>query len=90
MDSDVFEKVQRISARFTAGNYLPTICVTHMLKELGEQDLHLRRRDLLLAVMFQVLKWHVKNIPGILGLSQQMRGNELSIAANFEIGMQQH
>ena len=42
-DFDLLEKVQRRAVHFTKGNYQSTASVTHMLKELDWQNLHLWR-----------------------------------------------
>jgi len=53
------ENIQRRSARFVKGDYRTTFSVTQMLQELGWQDLHSRRRDLRLALLYKLVMGNV-------------------------------
>ena len=58
-DCDLLEKIQRRSARFVKGDHRTTSSVTHMLHDLGWRDLSDRRRDLRLALLYNVVTGHV-------------------------------
>ena len=58
-DVSRLEAVQRRGARFALKDHQRTSCVTNMLKELGWLALKDRRRDIRLALLYQIVKGKV-------------------------------
>jgi len=67
-DINKSENIQRRSARFVKDDYRTTFSVTHMLQDLGWQDLQSRRTDLRLALLYKVVMGHVGIQPEHVGL----------------------
>ena len=68
-DINLLESVQRRAAGFIKGDYHTTSSVTHILQDLGLHELKDRRRDLWLALKFNVVHGHVGADATSIGLT---------------------
>ena len=71
-DSDSLERVQRKAARWARGQY-GTVSVTGLLKELGWDELALRRRNQRLVLFYKILGKEIAIPPDSVDIVQNIR-----------------
>ena len=67
-ECDLLEKLQLRSAMFVKGDYRTTSSVSQMLHDLGWCDFKDRRRDLRLALLYNIVTGHVAINPDQIAL----------------------